>query len=341
MKKVITGVVALFVLMAFIAPQKRFKLDRSTSVAELQEVLGTDYRTKKPNSKIRGVKASIGEDIVKNGFSKRKGEKKARRQSKHFVCASCHNVKREDSDLLNPTPEARLDYTVKNGLPFLQATTLYGAVNRDTYYNGDYEKKYGDLVKPARNDIRGAIQLCALECAQGRKLKDWELESILAYLWTIDLKVGDLDISDEELASLKEAVDNPALHNEGLKLVASKYAKKSNATFLDPPADRKIGVGLKGDVSNGGRIYEQSCLHCHYQKRYSFLYLDKRSMSLNHLDSKADTYNNHSLYQVVRYGTFSKFGKRSYMPHYTQERMSDQQLADLRAYLAEGERLDY
>ena len=125
MKKVIIGVVAVFALMAFMPLKKKFKLDRSTSVAELQEVLGTDYKSKKPNTKVRGVKASIGEDIVKNGFSKRKGEKKARRQSKHFVCTSCHNVKKEDPDLLSPSPEDRLAYGIEKGIPFLQATTLY------------------------------------------------------------------------------------------------------------------------------------------------------------------------------------------------------------------------
>jgi len=336
MKKVIIGIITIVILAAFIPFQKKLKVDRSTSVADLQEALGTEYKSKKPNTKIRGVKASIGKDIVNHGFSKQKGEKKSRRQSKHFVCTSCHNVKKEDPNLFHVTPEARLNYTIEKGIPFLQATTLYGAVNRDTYYNEDYEKKYGDLVRPARNDIRGAIQLCALECAQGRKLKKWELESILAYLWTIDLKVGDLEISDGEIEILKNAVDDPSLHKVGLQLLASKYAKKSGATFLDPPSDRKVGVGLKGNPDNGARIYEQSCLHCHYQKRYSFLHLDKKPLSINHLNSKADTYNRHSIYQVVRYGTYSKYGKRSYMPHYTKERMSDQQLADLRAYLAEG-----
>ena len=74
MNKVIIGGAAVFILMAFMPFTKKFKLDRSTSVVELQEALGTDYKSKKPNKKVRGVKASIGEDIVKYGFSKRKGE---------------------------------------------------------------------------------------------------------------------------------------------------------------------------------------------------------------------------------------------------------------------------
>ena len=238
------------------------------------------------------------------------------------MCTSCHNIEREDPNLALVTPEARLQYTAQRGLPFLQATTLYGAVNRETYYNGDYEKKYEELVAPARNDIREAIQLCALECAQGRKLKDWELESILAYLWKIDLKVGDLNISDAEIESINDGLKRPALHNEVLKLLSGKYLKASEATFLTPPEDRKKGTGLAGNPENGKLIYENSCLHCHYQKRYSFMHLDKNKMSLSHLDAKADTYNRHSLYQVVRWGTYSKYGKRSYMPNYTKEKMS-------------------
>jgi len=325
---------ALMAVMAFVIATPSATIENGTTIASIEESFGKDFSSKQPNLKIKGVSAKVGEDIVKFGFSKRPGEKKSRRQSKHFVCTSCHNVEREDPNLAFPTPEARLNYTTEKGLPFLQATTLYGAVNRDTYYNGDYEKKYGELVKPARHDIRGAIQLCAVECAQGRKLKSWEIESILAYLWTIDLKVDDLLLSDIDTDLLKFSSESPDKYKDGLRLLDGKYAKKSEATFLTPPEDRKKGVGLTGNHHNGKRIYESSCLHCHYQKRYSFLHLDQGKMSLSHLDNKADTYSRHSLYQVSRYGTFSKYGKKSYMPRYTEERMSDQQLADLRAYLA-------
>jgi mono/diheme cytochrome c family protein len=338
MRRLLVGGILMMSLLAFGPTHDKIKVNAESSLIDVQESLGMDFSAKKPNLKVKGVDAAIGEDIVKNGFSKRDGKKKARRQSKYFVCTSCHNISREDPNLALTTPEARLTYTSERGLPFLQATTLYGAVNRETYYNGDYEKKYGDLVAPARNDIRGAIQLCAQECAQGRKLKDWEVESVLAYLWKIDLKLNDLVISEGEITSISEAIDIPALHQEGLKLLSSKYSKKSEATFLPPPKDRKVGVGLVGNPANGKLLYNNSCLHCHYQKRYSFLPLDNRKMTLHYLDRKADTYNRHSIYQVARYGTYALYGKRSYMPNYTKERMSEQQLADLRAYLSRGEK---
>lgn len=296
-------------------------------VSALETRFGADYSDKKPNFNISGVSAEIGRSLVHEGFALKENGKKTKKQSKHFVCTSCHNTVKEDPDLTLSDPQARLDYTTKVGIPFLQGTTLYGAVNRETYYNGDYDKKYGDLVKPARNDIRGAIQLCAVECAQGRKLKDWELESVLAYLWEIELVTSDLNIGEYELISDEKT------NKERLALVKSKYLSGSPATFIPPPADRKTGTGLVGDEQNGRKIYESSCLHCHEKGRYSYLSLDKSCMSLNFLEKDIDRFTNHSIYQVTRWGVPTKAGKKSYMPQYTLEKMSDQQLADLIAFV--------
>lgn len=307
--------------------------DDQTSVSEVLIMLGEKAPDNKPNTIIDGVSAQVGEDIVKLGSSKRKGLKNAKRQSKHFVCTSCHNIEREDPDLANPNPQDRLLYTAERGLPFLQATSLYGIVNRTSYYNDDYLLKYGDLVTPARNDIREAIQLCATECSQGRALTEWEMESVLAYLWTIDLKMSDLKFSDEEKSTLEEAINNGEKKDELIQLVKSKYAQKSAAHFVDAPADREVGTGLEGIPANGELIYENSCMHCHYKKRYSFLNLDKSKISFKYLDNKASSYSRYSIYQVTRYGTDPKHWKKAYMPHYPIEKMSEQQLADLRAFI--------
>lgn len=312
-------------------------IDSSTSVAMVLEQMGEDYSNKKPKA-IKNVSAEIGEDLIKRGFSKRKGQKKSKRQSKHFVCTSCHNIEREDPDLSVNDSQARLDYTNEKGLPFLQGTTLYGAVNRDSFYNGDYEKKYKELVKPARNNIREAIQLCAVECAQGRKLHDWEVESILSYLWTIDLKLDDLNLSEEEIIDVNAAIgQSDSLVNSTKQFLTDRFQNASAATFVLPPEDRKAGYALKGNPDNGKLIYDNSCLHCHLNMKYSYFNLDNKKMSLNYLKNKAGKFSNHSIYQVIRYGTYPKYGKKSYMPQYTQEKLSDQQVEDLRAYLVEGE----
>ena len=331
--KIAIGILTLVLSLSFSFKKNHFFLSDDQKLSEVLAILGEKDEIKKADMSIKGVSARVGEDIVKYGFSKRKGSKKSKRQSKHFVCTSCHNTVREDPVLASNDPQARLIYTYENGIPFLQATTLYGAVNRETYYNGDYEKIYGDLVKPARHNIREAIQLCATECAQGREMDLWELESILAYLWEIELIVSDLQLSEIERSSVESAMNNDVIKNEGLKFIKSKYLQASEATFVYPPENRKVGTGYPGDTENGRLIYENSCLHCHFQKKYSFLNLDKNKMSFKYLDRKAGTYSRHSIYQVIRFGTYSKYGKKSYMPRYTAEKMSDQQLADLRAYI--------
>ena len=237
-----------FILLAFRVDEK---LNPDHSVAKLLEALGDTPLPHKLNLLTGNASVARGQDIVINGMSKA-GGKKSKRQSKHFTCLACHNIKREDPDLAHPSPEERLKYTSKHNLPFLQGSTLYGVVNRRSFYNGDYEKKYGDLVKPARNNLRQAIQLCAVECSQGRKLKDFELESILAYLWTIDLKLGDLSLTDAELKLVQHAFDTGNQRGEAIKILRSKYIDYSPATFVDPPADRKTGDHLRGNPENGG-----------------------------------------------------------------------------------------
>jgi mono/diheme cytochrome c family protein len=320
----------LFVGLLFTIQEEEIVVNSDSSVAEVEEQLGVNYTEKKPDFSIPGVNADVGRDIIFYGMSTDKNGKKLRKQSKHFVCTSCHNTVNEEYDLANPNPEDRLKYAVENNIPFLQGTTLYGAVNRSTYYNGDYDKKYGDLVKPARNSIRGAIQLCAVECAQGRKLNDWEIESILAYLWTIDLKMFELGLSNDDFSRLNDS-DEKAENK--LALIQSKYASKSEATFIPPPANRKEGSGVEGDVENGEKIYQQSCLHCHENGRYSYLHLDKSKMTRKHLKRNITKYSSHSIYQVTRWGVPSYTGRSSYMPQFPAEKLSVKQLADLRAYL--------
>ncbi len=300
---------------------ERESLSETRSVIEVLESKGIDFGEKKPDFSVEGVSTEVGYSIFHKGFAPKPKGGKSSKQSKHFVCSSCHNVEKEDPDLSIVDPQARLEYTSAKGLPFLQGSTMYGVVNRSTYYNGDYEKKYGNLVYPARNNIRNAIQLCATECAQGRKLEDWEMESILSYLWTLEYKLEDIGLTEESIEKL---------NTEG---ILAKYLQESPATFILPPSDRKKGTGLPGNAENGKLIYENGCLHCHYQGKYSFLHLDRSRLSFKHLKRTMPKYGRHSIYQVIRWGVPSKSGKASYMPQYTKEKMSDQQLADLRAYI--------
>ncbi len=309
-------------------------IDEKDSVADVMRKLGKSDDSKYPNKNVKGgVSAEAGRLLIQEGFAPKEKGGKTKKQSKHFVCTSCHNIVKEDIDLASPDPQERLIYSEEQGIPFLQGTTLYGAVNRETFYNGDYEKKYGALVEPARNDIREAIKLCAVECAQGRELDDWELESILAYLWTIDLKMGDLLLNGEEFDLVESALNTGEDQEDALAIVESKFAKGAEAHFVYPPEDRKKGYDYVGNPENGKMIYDNSCLHCHKRQRYSYFDLDNSKLSFKYLKGKANGYAPHSLYQVIRWGVPTKSGKKSYMPQYTKEKMSDQMVEDLRAYI--------
>ena len=330
---IFSGIVSLVLGLGFWPTDHDEVLLNESSTAKLLLSLGdTVMKNKVPDYHIVGVSAEKGYEIITQGFTTKPKGGKSGKQSSHFVCTSCHNIEREDPDLLKPNPEDRLTYTSEKGIPFLQGTTLFGAVNRETYYNGDYEKKYGDLVKPARNDIREAIQLCAVECAQGRELKPWEVESVLAYLWEIDYKIVDLALDKNDLKLINEAKVNGNT-TDAIEMITSLYTPLAKATFTYPPEDRQEGYAYEGNADNGRLIYENSCLHCHYRQKYSYLHLDKGKLSKKHLKSKIAGYSRHSIYQVIRWGVSSKSGKRSYMPQYTQEKLSDQMVEDLRAYL--------
>jgi mono/diheme cytochrome c family protein len=340
--KRIFWIVSIFIATIFILASSPFEiddLDRSRYVNDVLKELGEDSILHQVNTLVPGVSARKGEEIVKNGFTDKPGFGKSRRVSKHFVCTSCHNIQQEDPDLRYADPQARLLYTNIKGLPFLQGSPLYGIVNRSKFYNQDYYKKYGLLVYKARNDIRESIQLCAVECSQGRKLKDWEVESILAFFWEIGLKLEDLELEEEDIELIEMALAGEAEKGQAIERIKSKYLDYSPAHFVNPPENRTVGNGLKGIPENGKMIYEQSCLHCHYQKRYSFFHLDNERPSFNLLNKHIKKYTKRSIYQVVRYGTPPLNLKKAYMPHYTMEKMDRQQIEDLRSYIelrAEG-----
>jgi len=303
------------------------------AVSDLLVQLGDPAAPHLPNLEVEGVSVERGRDIVLQGWTESPLGGKSPRVSKHFVCTSCHNIERDEPDLSRVDPMARLKYVNEKGLPFLQGSALYGIVDRRSFYNGDYKKKYGDLVDPARHNLREAIQLCATECSQGRHLDDWELESVLAYFWTLDLKLDDLNLSEKDFQKINRAVSDGESKDAVKQLVKHRYMDGFPATFIDPPADRKAGFSNVGNPETGEMIYESSCLHCHENKRYSFFNLDNSYYSFEYLKKYIPTYSRYSIYNVVRFGTSPKPGKKAYMPHYTKEKMTQQMLEDLRVFI--------
>ncbi len=271
-----------------------------------------------------------GKEIIFNGHTDDPSGGNSKYVSVYYVCTNCHNTVVEDPVLSIMEPEARLDYAVKNNLPFLQGTTFYGVANRETWYNDDYYKKYGDLVKPANKDIREAIQLCAVECSKGRPLAEWEEHSILAYYYSISYRLSDI-LNEDDIQQLNKRVSNKSEHADLLAAIKSKYALKSPATFVEPPYESGANLPI-GNSEKGKSIYNLSCQNCHKAYGCSDVVFDNSKLTFNKLSNEFEK-NYWWLFNAVRHGFYGYAGHEPYMPHFTAERMTDQQVMDLKAYI--------
>ncbi|MCB9234739.1 MAG: cytochrome c [Bacteroidia bacterium] len=279
-----------------------------------------------------------GEGLVLRGKTTAPDGKQTKIQSKYFLCTDCHNIRRENPDLRKSDPEARLPFVIEKGIPFLQGSTFFGIVNRESWYNDDYYYKYGQLVEKARNDLRESIQLCSTVCSQGRALETWEIDAIVAYFWSLEVRLGDLDMTADDRKKLSEASgsDNKA---ELLKWFKTYYALKSPAHFGESPHSKTEGYEgtQKGNPEKGKLVFQASCMTCHAADgpaKYLTLDTDRysRGMFKRNITHKGQF----SIYEIVRHGTHPIMGHDPYMPHYPLERMSNQQVEDLRAWFEEG-----
>jgi len=277
-----------------------------------------------------------GQDLVEKGQTALLNGKMSRPISKYFICTNCHNTVQEDPDIRFSNPDTRLPFVVNKGIPFLQGSSFWGIVNRESWYNDDYFLKYGESVKAANGSLREAIQLCAIECAQGRPLAQWEEDAILTYFWTLELKMGDLQMPDDLSLKINNALENGEKQNvtllAGLK---SYYLKASPATFSTPLADKKTGYDEVGDLATGEMLYESSCRHCHAEGAVSDFLLDYSKNTFKFLKKNMFKDNDFSIYKIVRKGTYSSPGAVPYMPHYPLEKLSNKQMEGLRMFILE------
>lgn len=227
----ISTLVFAFVFIAaknFSNPLKKQDWDTDTYVYKALALLGDT----KPVFFIEDVDPGMitkGYDLVHYGRTVSPNGGKSKYISLYYVCTNCHNTVIEDPILTDFDPQARLEFAVANNLPFLQGTTFYGTANRESWYNDDYYKKYGDLVRPAQKDIREAIQLCAKECSKGRYLEEWEVTAILSYYYSISYKMKDLGFSEADMKELNETKKNTNEHANLIAFIKSKYSLKSPA----------------------------------------------------------------------------------------------------------------
>jgi cytochrome c len=330
-------------LVATIMGTSLFRPDADTwtkesYVADVLFALGEPYPSNRP-ADLSEQNIQRGRDLVHTGYATSPDGVRSRVQSRYFVCTNCHLMEREDPDLRVSDPEARLDFVLGKGLPFLQGTTMYGTVNKVSWYNDDYEKKYGGLVKPARHSLEGAIHLCSTVCSQGRPLDDWEMKAMLAYFWSISLRLGDLNLNAEDWSRLEDARKQGKKDAAVVAWLKSLYRQGSPATFLEAPEDKTKGYDVPhaGDPKVGEKLYINGCMSCHSPQGPSkYLKLDAGRLSLAMFKKHFASHGYFSIYEIIRHGTHAVQGHRPYMPNYTAERMSNQQVEDLRAFIESG-----
>ena len=273
-----------------------------------------------------------GKDIVQHGKTRGPDGTATSVQSQFFLCTDCHNTRREDPDLRKSDPETRLDYAIQHKLRLLPGTTFYGIVNRTSWYNDDYQKKYGESAAHANKDLANAIQLCATQCAMGRILNDWEVQAILAYFWSLEFTLEDLDLSQSDWKKLKLASVGSHHNQELISWLKGLYLKASPATFSRPPTPILSPNSSTPNIERGKAIYVLSCLGCHRSGGITSFTLANSAITYQLLNDHTHFSANFSVYNAIRNGIKASPGK-GYMPNYPLERMSNNQIKDLWAFI--------
>lgn len=322
--------ISLLILIFSFTPLSDSEIRPQQNLVDVLKSLGEDYPehyVEDPDS----MDIKRGYDLIHVGKTTPPDGFASNAISKFYTCTSCHNVEREDPDLTVVDQDARLKYAMENELPYLQGTTFWGAVNKESWYNDDYVLKYGSLVEKAKGSLKGSINLCATVCSQGRELEDWEMKSILSYLWSLQMKMEDLDLSKKEIDHINELAESD--NDSAIAFIKSHYLTKSPATFADLPESKEKGYPFEGRPQFGKAIYELGCQHCHHAYGESDLVLDNSILTFKWLKKHMPENSKKSIYEIIRNGSYSELGHKEYMPNYTLEKMSHQQVEDLRAYI--------
>lgn len=308
-------------------------IDPNSRLSEVLKLLG-DVGNPYHVETIDEAKAKMGEDLVLKGFTLRDGKETAK-ISDYFVCTDCHNTVKEADLASDNDPDSRLAYAMKNDIPYLPGSTFWGMSNRTSWFNDDHVKKYGAAVEEANKDYKKSIQLCSKECSSGRFLEDWEMEAMLHYCATLELKISDLNLSEAEGEQLSAAMEAGKPDPETVKMLQTKYLLKYPATFVDEIPVEKRGLGKTGDAEKGKFIFEKSCLHCHKKGRVTKTVFgnEKKQKDMDWLLSYFEKSNGGSIYWINRHGTSPKKKTPQYMPIYTAEKLTDAQMEDLAAYI--------
>lgn len=275
-----------------------------------------------------------GKMLVEEGYAIRKGAKT--KKIAKMPCVACHTTQPDYHNLRNFNPEAKLRYADTANMPFLPGSTMYGMVNRAMFFNDDLMKYYegpkSDLLPRAHYNLREAISACNQVFAGGRKLKDWEQEGILMYLWSMELKMGELNVSKEDMEKVQYAVTNNRSNARAVNLLRLYYPEVYPAHLVGPAdeLERRMVSPVVSNFYVGRVLYERSCLHCHADKKYSKFKLDYRQKTFKKLRKNFEGNPNCSIYEAHRVGPGAKWNGD---PFYTEEHLNNAQLKDLRYFI--------
>ena len=279
-----------------------------------------------------------GHELVFHGKATGPGGAAGKPISAYFVCVDCHLTARDEPTLVGQSdPVARLARVDRDNLALLPGTSFPGITDRESWFNGDWASKPGwEAAGSARTDLRRAIRFCAGEVSQGRALENWEEDSILAYLTSLQWTLGDLELTAAELSALKSRALDPVQSQALVTELRALYSQSLPASFGALPVDVRAGYPRSAapDARNGERIWARACLHCHGPDGASGHHFRNSPEVRQELAQKFQVTGPENLYRVIRSGTDPEPGKPSaYMPNFTQERMSDAMIEDLRAWL--------
>lgn len=319
-------------------PDSSFKITKETTVWEVFTRLGKIKPNILDEEKLPIDAVQKGIDLATQGRTTEPNGSRGRKISRHFVCLDCHSTQREYSDLSVIDPQSRLLFADSMQRPFLPGPPLLGLVNRVLFFNDDFQKEWKEdfpKVEESHRDLRAAINVCNQSFGEGRELKAWEVESLLAYFWTLELKMRHLPLTEEEVELVEQAVNTNRQNLHAVNVIREHYVEVYPAHLVEPlPVEKRRATSpVVNDFKNGERVYELSCLYCHQDKRRSRFKLDREQRSFQFLKKHFDDGSKYSIYDVIRYHPGSKGNERSRMPHYTAERMSDHQIQDLRYYI--------
>jgi len=260
--------------------------------------------------------------------------------SEHYRCNDCHNTK-ADAVGFSAYPEGRLP-ALSEDMVMSQGSSFKGIVNREAWYNGIWGIKYGsygEIFGVASRNLPKAVELCSSICSQGRVLSEQERELILAFFWSLELKLSDLSFDQQDFELLEmyknkyqKAVEDQSKFKVVLQASATQFLKDKYAqTSPAVQGDSSIDVATGGSAVNGKRVYEKACHQCHGAQAKHIKIPDGKGVT-----PILNAYQRGALVHFIRNGTLrGSDDEFSYMPFFTQQRLSDGQVVDLAAYLRE------